>query len=586
MNPIFRLTLTGCIFLTANIFSVCATTLTFKDRLEPRLVGMIPELIKEFSPETGRFKQGPFDARGQDPIYTLATVYSLNFAGNPYYKSHEILNMIIAGGDALIREQDDRGMWPFNKNGSYWGQTFMCWTYSRWIRTYIIIKADMPANQKNRWDSALRKGYESISRTELKRITNISTQLATALYMAGLAFDREDWKLQATDFLHRVIATQHKPGYWSEHLGPTVIYNYVYTDALGIYYAFSRDAAAARALERASAFHLNFTYPDGSNIETVDERNPYHAGASYNHNLGFSYSPEGRAFLSRQWDNLDWKLSADAISSYLLYGEEGPMVIPPSENTYALVEDGAPRATVTRKGPWILVMSAYTSPLVQDRWIQDRQNLVSIWHDSTKLILGGGNTKLQPAWSNFTVGDMHVLRHTPGEERPDFAPKGELYWIPSHATITNGDFPALALTYGPVQCQIALKPIDANRLKYEVSAKSETPLTVLAHLTLMPKLGANLNTSGGYRGKLESTAIELDSARLGNGMEYGDIQLELPEGTTLHWPALPHNPYMKNGHSDPKEGRIELRIPLVPNGTSKTVTLRIKPAEFAEKEAL
>ncbi len=400
MNICRRFILAACISLMTIIFPAYAADLTYKARLEPLLIGKIPELIGTFNPETGRFKQGAFDARGQDPIYTLATVYSLNFNGNPYYKDPKILTTIIAGGEALIREQDSKGMWPFNKNGSYWGQTYMCWTYSRWIRTYLLIRDDLSAPQRSLWSTALKKGYDGISKSEFKRITNISAQHAAGLYLAGLAFNRDDWKNQAREFLHRVIAAQNEHGYWSEHSGPTVIYGYVYVDALGIYYAFSRDQAAARALERASVFHLNFTYPDGSNIETVDERNPYHTGASYNHNVGFTFSPEGRAFLEKEWTNLNWNLTADSLSSYLLYGLEGPMLTPKGESSFTLIEGGEARAAVTRKGPWLFVLSAYTSPLVQDRWIQDRQNLVSVWHDATKLILGGGNTKLQPAWSN------------------------------------------------------------------------------------------------------------------------------------------------------------------------------------------
>ena len=34
--------------------------------------------------------------------------------------------------------------------------------------------------------------------------------------------------------------------------------------------------APTRALRRAAIYHSNFTYPDGSEVETVDERNPYH----------------------------------------------------------------------------------------------------------------------------------------------------------------------------------------------------------------------------------------------------------------------------------------------------------------------
>ena len=32
------------------------------------------------------------------------------------------------------------------------------------------------------------------------------------------------------------------------------------------------------------------------------------------------------------------------------------------------------------------------------------------------VFLGGGNTKLQPLWSTFTVGDVSLLKHKPGDE--------------------------------------------------------------------------------------------------------------------------------------------------------------------------
>ena len=44
-------------------------------------------------------------------------------------------------------------------------------------------------------------------------------------------------------------------------------------------------------------------------------------------------------------------------------------------------------------------------------------------------------------------------------------------------------------------------------------------------------------------------------------LTYAGCRFKLPEVASLHWPALPHNPYRKDGRAAAMEGRIEIRIP-------------------------
>ena len=48
-----------------------------------------------------------------------------------------------------------------------------------------------------------------------------------------------------------------------------------------------------------------------------------------------------------------------------------------------------------------------------------------------------------------------------------------------------------------------------------------------------------------------------------------------PPGTTLHWPALPHDPYRKDGRATPEQGRIELRPPLDQHLGTAMITIEI-----------
>ena len=453
----------------------------------------------------------------------------------------------------------------------------MPWTYSRWIRAYALIKDDMPADRRARWEAALRQGFAGISTSGLKTVHNIPTHHAMALFIAGQALGRPEWQQQAADFMQQVIAQQAAGGYWSEHAGPVVRYDYVYLDALGVYFALSGDERVRPAIRKAAEFHRHFTYPDGSDIETIDERNPYHGGLGEGAgNVGFTLTPEGRAYLAAQWQLNGGTLTPDAAASFVLYGQEGSVAPPLVAGQFALIEGGVPRALTLAEGPWFVVFSAYTAEPPDNRWIQDRQNLLSVWCQGPGLIAGGGNTKLQPGWSTFTVGDMSRLQHTPGDENPDFKPRGELYYAPSAATLTPGSGPGLTLRYGPATATLQVRLVSAARLEIDYMATGAGSLPVFAHLPLLPQLGAMLETAGGHRGNLGETPIALDAAKVGGQLKFRGVNYRLPAGTTLHWPTLPHNPYRKDGRATPEEGRIELRIPLQTGGTPATVAIEVE----------
>jgi hypothetical protein len=376
----------------------------------------------------------------------------------------------------------------------------------------------------------------------------------------------------------KVAGTQSEGGYFSEGGGPVVVYNFVYVDALGTYYAMSGDERVLPALKKAAVFHRHFTYPGGQNVETIDQRNPFHNRVNPG-NVGFTYTDVGRAYLQSQWSRygLD-KLDADLIASLLLYGREGPVAPMPTggvRDVFVLTEGGVDRAAVLRQGPWFVCLSTYITPISKSRWIQDRQNFVSIYHDKVGLILGGGNTKLQPAWSNFTVGDVSLLQHEPGDTSPDFRPKGELYHVPSAATLVREPGLGLDLTYGKETCRIRVQVTDDRTLVYRIEASATSGLPVAAHLTLIPHQGDALETAGGQRFILGEEPVTLSPEQVGGVVEHAGCRLRVPKSAGLHWPVLPHNPYRKDGHAGSEEGRIEIRIPLDAKHREHEVTLEI-----------
>ena len=180
-------------------------------------------------------------------------------------------------------------------------------------------------------------------------------------------------------------------------------------------------------LEKGARFHWQFTYPDGRSVETIDQRNPYHDTVSLG-NVGFTFTPIGRVYLQRQWSHRGWEnLDVDLIASLLLYGEEGSLDevgATQSKETFVLTEGGTDRAAVAHGSLVCVPIGVHHARgrfALDSRPPELRQRLSTT---RRALILGGGNTKLQPAWSNFTVGDPALLAHKPGDTNPVFRPPG------------------------------------------------------------------------------------------------------------------------------------------------------------------
>jgi hypothetical protein len=559
---------------------VCAAedvgnSLSFKERFIGALAHKVPEILSAQDPKTGRFGTGIWMVNDQHPIFPLAVAWATKSKDNPYYHDPKVLEAIMAGGDALIEDQAPDGQWEFRKkDGSTWGMIYQPWTYSRWIRAFGLVRDGMPEDRRKRWEKALLLGFSGIARTQLTRPVNIPAHQAMGLYIAGQVFDKPEWCEKAKAFMAKVVAAQDECGFWTENYGPVVMYNFVYVDALGVYYSVSKDKTVLPALERAAKFHSAFIYHNGSLVETVDERNPYkHSIAGGN--VGFSFTPEGRGYLLRQWTFVK-AFDPDTMASFIEYGEEGSTVpTAAAERDHKFVSDDD-KSLIRRKGDWFICVSAYHCPVLEKRWIQDRQNFISVYNDRVGLILGGGNTKLQPLWSNFTVGDTSLLHRTPGEANPKFTPPPGLIHIPSAAALQKAGPPGLMLDYGEERCEIVADPVDDKTVNIRIRATTKSGMPVAGHITLIPHMGKPFASERTPEQALGDEPFVLTSEQLGSWIEHAGWRLTIPQGATVNWPVLPHNPYTKDGFAKPNEGRIVVSVPFSEAKQEYTLTLTVK----------
>jgi hypothetical protein len=261
-------------------------------------------------------------------------------------------------------------------------------------------------------------------------------------------------------------------------------------------------------------------------------------------------------------------MDSDSAATLLLAGEEGPgLDRDPLDGDFDYVL-GKDEAAVRRHGPWFLVLSAYTAPPATDgsrRWWMDRQNFVSVYHDKTGLILGGGNSKLQPSWSTFTIGDFggfHFMPAVDGKE-PDFLPPPGLRHIPTGAKLAvNREQFGLDLDYGGQRVAVRLKILGPNRLEYTWSAVDVTEKPLVAHATIYPHYGQKFTSASGKTEEIAETPFRWPEGAAGKWIEHAGFRLFIPPGAAVHGPETPWNPYTKDGRPYPDSGLMVVDMPV------------------------
>jgi len=528
------------------------------------LLNAVPKLLDTYHPETGRFGTEPWVYQDQMSIYPLAAAWSLDEPGNPYYHDPKLIEVIARGGEVWFEQQGEDGTWQLlRKNGDDWGRFRSSFVESHWVTTYHLVRDVLPEESRSKWETGLTRCLKHVPGMLAKAsVHNQPLRHALALYIGGVCFENEEWKRAASAYMAKTAAAQDPAGFWSEHSGPAVAYSMAYPWFLGIYYHFSEDATVLEALQKASRFHLLTRWPDGSLIACIDERTLYTKAVRLG-DVGFSFCPEGRALLFAQLDiktcNLEQDASAEYAANMLLFGGEGEAAELPETRSGTVVAVGARDTLIAHRQPWHWAFAGYTCELSKSRWTQDRQNLVDVFHDKLGLVVGGGNTKLQPYWSTFTVGNPAQLRITPGEEKPNFVPDIDLSWTPESATLSeHAGATCMDLAYAGVNCRVRAE-IDgtgAFRLTFSAPAGKR----VEAHLPFLSR-SKRVRLGSGEDIVLTKEELLLNCARIGSWFVLDRLKVSVPEGAMLRWPAWQHNPYRKDGSSSTGSAKLVLMMP-------------------------
>ncbi|MEA1997447.1 MAG: hypothetical protein U9N45_07395, partial [Gemmatimonadota bacterium] len=497
-----------------------------------------------------------FSEYEQIVIYPLAYLFVTSHPLNSYHGDKRLLDSVIRCGDMLSRRYEPDPWWPMNQ-----------WLVQAWLEAYVLVRDHLSRSQRLSWEKsfehwcgiyaqylAKNEGKPDMTAVGLGTGTNHYTYYAASVYRAGHVLGHPEWVGLAVRSFRQLIRAQHPDGFWPEHYGPVVRYTFITIHGIGLYYAFTGDPEALEAMRRAKDFLLRFTYPDGSTVAVIDERNRYYPGlAAMRGLMSLSHWPDGRRYCRIMTERVIEKVEREGAGAiepllftryvdaarYSAKGDEAP-VPQEMENYETRLSCGA---YLMRRGDWIVTLSGIISPLPPwegNRWILDRYTWIEVWHKRCGLVIGGGNTKRQP--------QIATLLMAPSNDALDFRPKGSR--IAAH-----GDSARLDLEFEMFRASLEVKITDSNKLLLRAGFTQTTqPNAALnryeCNLQLQLKSGQTVNTSRDSTLRLSENPTRLSAKELGSSIENELWRISVPEGkTSLRFPFRPFNSYELDGHT-------------------------------------
>jgi hypothetical protein len=491
-------------------------------------------------------------------ILAPAVLYTKKHADNPRYRDPAMLALTVRIGDLLASEHE---------KGKFQKRLDSDWDTYTWLEAYRLLESQLEPTRRDRWKRAILDNIAALESDAAERVDfawyqspfigtspNHYAQWAQLLYLAGEMFGNAKWKDLGGRILHRFAAVEQSPdGFWGEHTptAPTIGYDHLTLSAIAMYYEHSKDPAALQAIRRSLTFHENFTYPDGTSIETMNNRNRYWGVSAWSQ-FAWSHFPDGRRyaeFLARFFkpesltmDQLG-RLAQDA-----LYYHEGPLApIPQDKDRYAW-QMSIPGG-VRKAGPWTLSLSGIIeTQAVSNQFYVDRQAHLSIFHARAGLIVSGANSKRQPELATLREKLGGELLHLPTSSRLQMSEKGD----------------RLSLAFNSFFADLLVAPPSDREVdvRFVISGKGRPPEEAFATLQLVLHAGETLETAR-RTVTLSAEQINLGPDEIGGWIRHHGWKLEVDPGARLIWPVYPFNPYQNAPEKTLEHAVAALSVPLM-----------------------
>ncbi len=491
-------------------------------------------------------------------ILAPTVLYAKRHPDNRHFRDPKMLALAIRIGDLLASE---------NEKGRYEPRLDSDWDTYMWLEAYRLLEGELGEERRERWRREIEKNLAPLAPDARERLDfpwyhspfigtspNHYALWASLLHLAGRVFGNKEWVRLGSQIIRRFATVeQSSDGYWGEHnnSGPTTGYNHLTLSAIALYWEHSKDPTVLPALRRSTNFHKYYTYPDGTPVEVINDRNRHWGVSAWAH-FAFAHFADGRRYAEflTGFFQPD-KLSMDALgrlSQNALYYHEGLREPIPQDLPRYSHQMTVP-AGIRKSGPWVVCLSGLISTqAATSQFYLDRQGNLSVFHEKLGLIITGANSKRQPELATFSERIQGQVFHMPVSTRLQMS--------------ENQD--RLSLAYNTFFCDLMLAPASSEELEFRfiITGKGRPAEEAQLTLQLCLKAGETLETGAGQRVVLGPDRISLQPEHLGGWIRHHGWTLKVDATARLIWPVYPHNPYANAPETSLEHAVGALSVPL------------------------
>lgn len=551
-------------------------------------VHLARSIISGLSGDVGSVALGGLQDDGTDTtphsreiLYALGYVTFRDFAGNRFHGSQPLWDIGLQMVDALCARQGADGSWKWRvpASGKVWSTRYV-WSVYAWLRAIEDFGEHFGEERLERFREALGRTIADrllswnlyLKTGERRTSLNIFIWEGLEMWLGGRVLGNDEWLRAGREQVEYCLRRQKPDGWWPDAQrprGPVVSYNGVTLSAASVYARLSGDAFALETVRRAARFHTDFCYPDGSLVETIDERNRYgkrkvsqsRAGQD---RLVWAFAPfeETRAaavFFAGHGEgsveddvapSVDTAVSSCAdVLDAVRPGDVEPAAAPDRLSVYDIP------ALVRRRAPWLCCLSGGTTEVRGSLFHHDRQNHLSVWHDDYGLLVGGGNSLWDASFSTVRLGGRYLAAG--GQVRAD------------------ADDDVLTLRFAHVLVHVAVRILDGRSIRFAVRTEGSAPADSEFALFL-PRVHGKVFEQWGTTKQLGEESVYMDwaiepgrllSCRVGAAL----IEADTPGMVT--WPHQPVSIYNVPARLPIEEAVLRVAIPI--SSELGVVTLRV-----------
>jgi hypothetical protein len=468
-----------------------------------------------------------------------AVLYAKRHPANRRYHDPKMLALAIRIGD-LLAAADEKGEFEPRLDSD--------WDTYTWLEAYKLLAPELGGPRRERWKRRIMRNVALLLPGAIDRLDaawyqspfiltspNHYAQWASLLLLSGQVFGDREWENVGTRILKRFATTEQSPdGYWGEHnnSGPTTGYNHLTLQSVGLDWELTHDPDALSALRRATTFHENYTFLDGTPVDVINDRNRHWGVRSWAH-FTFSNFPDGRGYAEFLAGFFDPEhMNADLmgrIAQDALYYHDGPTEPAPQTMPEYHHQMSVP-AGIRKTGPWQVALSGLMSTqAINNQYYLDRQANVSVFHEKKGLILTGAGSKRQPELATFSQQVMRQTVYLPISTRLQMGPRED----------------RLSLAYNTFFSDLFVPVPAKNELELRFRITERNGPTDNGRLTLQLVLhaGEPLETGAGKRIALKAERVALGPAELGGWIRHHGWTMKIDAAAWLVWPVYPFNPY-------------------------------------------